>query len=77
MLKLATDADFNGRVYKALLRQVPDFAWERVKAGLPMPGVFVIQNRRHHIGQMVNDILLVALCSAQDEWKDRVEFLPL
>ncbi len=42
-----------------------------------MPGVLIIRNRPDQIGQMVEDILLVALCSTQDEWKDRVEFLPL
>ncbi len=117
MLRLAADADFDGVVYRALLRRQPDldlvrvqdlglrtapdsdvlawaaadgrillthdrktmtkFAYHRVQAGLPLPGVFVIRDRPEQIGQMVEDILLVALCSTPDEWRDRVVFLPL
>ncbi len=53
------------------------FAYQRVQAGLPLSGVFVIRDKPEQIGQMVEDILLVALCSTQDEWRDRVVFLPL
>jgi hypothetical protein len=42
------------------------FAYQRVEAGLPMPGVFVVRNQPHHIGAMVEDLLLVVLCSSQD-----------
>lgn len=114
MLRLATDADFDGVAYRALLRELPDldivraqdvglrtaqdpdilawaaaegrillthdrktmtkFAYQRVAAGLPMLGVFVI---RDQIGQMVEEILVPVLCSEQDEWKDQVRFLPI
>jgi hypothetical protein len=117
MLRLATDADFNGRVFRALLRALPDldivraqdagfrtqadpavlewaasegrillthdrrtlvgFAYQRVAAGLPMPGVFVIRNRGGQIGQMTQDILVPVLCSEQHEWDGQVQFLPL
>jgi hypothetical protein len=117
MLRLAIDADFNGRAYRALLRELPEldmvrvqdaglrtaedadvlawaaaedrillthdrrtmvgFACERVKAGLPVPGVFVIRDRPNQIGLMVEEILFPVLYSEQDEWKDRVQFLPL
>jgi predicted nuclease of predicted toxin-antitoxin system len=53
------------------------FAYERVSAGLPMAGVVVIRNRPGQIGLMVEEILLVALASEADEWKDQVRFLPL
>ena len=116
MLRMVSDADFNGTLYRAMFRELPDldlirvqdaglrtaedpdilawaasegriltddretmpgFAYERVRTGQPMPGVFIIRNRPRQIGQMVEDILLVVLCSSQDEWQDRVEFLPL
>jgi len=117
MLRLASDADFHGGVYRGLLRRQPDldivriqdaglrtaadpdilawaashqrillthdretmpkFAHERVRAGLGMPGLFVLRNRPKQIGQMVEDVLLIALCSSPEELKDRVEFLPL
>lgn len=117
MFRLATDADFRGRLYRALLRKLPDldivrvqdvglrtaldpdvlawaaseggillthdqktmtkFAYERIRAGLPMPGVFLVPNQIARIGLLVEEIRLVTLCSSQEEWKDRVQFLPI
>ncbi|HZW33044.1 MAG TPA: DUF5615 family PIN-like protein [Isosphaeraceae bacterium] len=37
-------------------------AYERVRAGLPMPGIFEV-SRRVAIGQAIDEILLVAECS--------------
>jgi predicted nuclease of predicted toxin-antitoxin system len=116
MLRLASDADFNGDIIRGLFQRrpdlnlirvqdvglrtaddptilgwaaaggrillthdrstMPDFAYERVRAGQPMPGVFVIRNKPP-FGPIIDELLLVALCSTQEEWKDRVEFLPL
>jgi hypothetical protein len=116
MLRLATDADFNGRVLRGLLARQPDLdivrvqdaglrtahdpeilewaaregrivithdrqtmpghAYERVETGLPMPGVFVVPNIPA-VGRIIEAILLTNECSTQDEWRDRVEFLPL
>jgi predicted nuclease of predicted toxin-antitoxin system len=116
MLRLVSDADFNGRVYRALLLRdpsldivraqdvglrtapdpdvlawaaaegrivltqdqatMPDFAWDRVRAGLPMPGVFVARDDVP-IGLRVQEILIVALCSTQAEWENQVVYLPL
>jgi predicted nuclease of predicted toxin-antitoxin system len=55
---------------------MPGFAYDRVGAGQPIPGVFVVRNKPL-LGPIIDEILLVALCSSQEEWKDRVEFLPL
>jgi uncharacterized protein with PIN domain len=51
-------------------------AYQRVKAGLPLPGVIVFRHRLS-IGQAIEEILTVASCSTEDEMKDRVVFLPL
>jgi hypothetical protein len=51
-------------------------AYERVRAGLPMPGVFEV-SRRVGIGQAIDDILLVAGCSQDGEWEGQVRYLPL
>ena len=51
-------------------------AYERVQAGLPMPGVIVLLNRLL-MGQAIEQILIVAECSTLAEMKDRVVFLPL
>jgi predicted nuclease of predicted toxin-antitoxin system len=52
------------------------FAWDRVKAGLPMPGV-IVRRRSVPIGQAINDLLLTACCGIADDFKDQVQFLPL
>jgi predicted nuclease of predicted toxin-antitoxin system len=55
---------------------LPHFAYERVVAGDPMPGVFVI-NDRLPVGQAIEEILLVATCSEASEWTGKVLYLPL
>ena len=51
------------------------FAWDRVRAGLPMPGVLVLPEGAG-IGPIIDAILLANACSSQDEWRDQVQFLP-
>jgi predicted nuclease of predicted toxin-antitoxin system len=64
-----------GRVLLTHDRQtMPGFAYDRVRARLPMPGVIVLRDERERIGVLVEAVLLVALCSEQAEWIDRVEF---
>jgi predicted nuclease of predicted toxin-antitoxin system len=55
---------------------MPDFAYERLAAGLPMPGVFVM-NDRDSVRQAIDELLLVDDCSEHLEWNGRVLFLPL
>ncbi|NJR62170.1 MAG: DUF5615 family PIN-like protein [Cyanobacteria bacterium CRU_2_1] len=52
------------------------FAYERVQAGLSMPGVFEI-SRRVPVGLAIEEILLLAECSLEGEWEGQVRFLPL
>ena len=47
------------------------FAYERVRSGLAMPGVFEIA-RRVRIGVAVEQIELLALCSHEGEWEGQV-----
>jgi len=51
-------------------------AYDRIAAGLPMPGVFEI-SQDVPIGRALEDILLLVLCSDQDEWQGQLIFLPL
>jgi hypothetical protein len=51
-------------------------AWDRVNSGQPMPGV-IARKPGTGIGQAIEDILLIAECSTEDEIKDRIEFIPL
>ena len=52
------------------------FAYERVRAGQSMPGVFEV-GRTASIGRAIEDILLLAECSLDDEWEGQVQYLPL
>ncbi len=51
-------------------------AYDRIAAGLPMPGVFEL-SQNVPIGTAVDEILLIALCSDQDDWQGQIRFLPL
>lgn len=57
-------------------RTLIGFAYDRVRAGLPMPGVFVLR-RRISIGDVIDALLILGMCSSPDEWKDQVTHVPL
>lgn len=52
------------------------YAYERVRSGMPMPGVFEIA-RHVPIGVAVEQIELLAMCSLEGEWEGQVRYLPL
>ena len=52
------------------------FARARIVVGPPMPGLFALRPRTT-VAQAIDALLLVDFCSDQDEWQNRVEFLPL
>lgn len=52
------------------------FAYERIAAGLPMPGVFEV-SLGVPIKVVIEDILLLAECSVEGEWKGKVSYLPI
>ena len=51
-------------------------AYERVRRGLPMPGVFEIR-QEVPIGVAIEEVLILAECSTEGEWEGRVGHLPL
>lgn len=55
---------------------MPDHAYERVLKGLPMPGVFVVE-QEESIGRIIEEIILLAECSFEGEWEGQVNYLPL
>jgi hypothetical protein len=57
-------------------RTMPDHAAERIRAGLPMCGVVVVP-LRFPLAQAIDEIELIARCSLDGEWDDKVQFLPL
>jgi uncharacterized protein DUF5615 len=57
------------------LNTMVGFAWSRVESGQPMPGVVaLLQNIG--AGRVIDDILLIALCSMPEDMKDQVLFVP-
>ncbi len=52
------------------------YATERIEAGQPMPGVFIV-GQDVPVGQAVDDMLLLIECSREGEWEGLVLHLPL
>jgi hypothetical protein len=52
------------------------YAYERVRAQQPMPGVFEVP-RSAPIGRVIEDLLLIAEYSTPDEWNNQIRYLPL
>ena len=52
------------------------YAYERVRAGRPMPGVCEV-SRAIPVGTAVEEIELFATCSLAEEWENQVRYLPL
>jgi hypothetical protein len=55
---------------------ITKYAYARIQAARPMPGVFEI-SRATPIGRVIEDVLLLAECSLDHEWKGQVLYLPL
>jgi hypothetical protein len=55
---------------------ITTFAYERIRAGKPMPGVFEVA-RTVALRSAIDDILLLADCSVDGEWEGQVRYLPL
>jgi len=52
------------------------FAYERIQSGFSMPRLFEV-SRRVPVGLAIEEIILIAECSLEDEWEGQVRFLPL
>lgn len=52
------------------------YAYERVEAGQPMPGVFEM-SRFLAIGAVLKDVMLLAEYSLEGEWEGQIRYLPL
>lgn len=50
--------------------------YSRVNQGLPMPGIFVVPQELA-ISQAIEDLLLIAECSLEEEDEGQVRYLPL
>lgn len=75
-----TVLDWAARTGRILLthdvKTITQHAYERVRAGLPMPGVFEV-SRAVPISIAIEDLVLLAECSLDGEWDGQVRYLPL
>ncbi|GAB4578039.1 MAG: hypothetical protein Fur0022_07710 [Anaerolineales bacterium] len=55
---------------------MPDFAFGRVAEGHPMPGVFIL-NDQMSLKEAIDELLFLDECSEQEDWNNRVIYLPL
>jgi predicted nuclease of predicted toxin-antitoxin system len=55
---------------------VPGFAYDRVRAGEPMPGVFLVSDRMPK-GQAIDQLVLAIECLGPEDCKDQVIHFPL
>jgi hypothetical protein len=58
------------------INTVPGFAYERVRTGLSMQGVFLVP-KSMSIGQAIDDLELAVKAQTLDDCKDRVTYFPL
>jgi predicted nuclease of predicted toxin-antitoxin system len=115
-MRFLADENFNGMLYKTLLKAIPDldilrvqdtvmyqapdsellawaaqeerillthdvqtvtyFAYERVRAGLPMPGVIEVRISKT-IGDIADELALMIQASSPDEFINQVRYIPL
>lgn len=79
MLLLAADENLNNKLVRGVQRLVATmarFAYDRVEAGLSMPGVFEI-GIGLPLAVAIEEIVLLAECSINGEWEGQVRYLPL
>jgi hypothetical protein len=70
-------ADQEGRIVLTHdVATMTTFAYQRIQAGLSMPGLFEV-SRRVSVGLAIEEIILIAECSIEGEWEGQVRFLPL
>jgi len=55
---------------------VPGFAYDRVRGGEPMPGVFLVSDQMPK-GQAIEELLLAVECLSPEDCKDQVLHFPL
>jgi hypothetical protein len=58
------------------IKTIPKYAYERIAARLPMPGVIVVP-KEFPIGQAIEELLTIIECSEQSEHENQVVHIPL
>jgi hypothetical protein len=76
MLRLAADENFDNDILRGHVSTITKYAYERVRGGLAMPGVFEVAADAP-VGRIIDDILMIVECSLPEEWAGQVRYLPL
>jgi hypothetical protein len=58
------------------VRTMPSHAYDRVTAGLRMPGVCVVPQSLP-LGRTIEELVIVFACSTREDWDNQVRYLPL
>ena len=58
------------------VQTIVGYAYERVQAGLPMPGVIEVRLTQG-IGAIVEDLVVLISASTPDEFENQVRYIPL
>jgi hypothetical protein len=75
-LLLAWAAEQGRLVLSHDVKTLIDYANDRTRSGLPMPGLIEVP-RSMSVGPAAEDILVLAKCSREGEWEGQIIFLPL
>ena len=55
---------------------MPKYAAQRIRAGLPISGMFAVA-KTLPVGQVIEELILLVECSFEREWENQVVYLPL
>lgn len=55
---------------------ITHYAYERLRVGRPVPGIFEV-HARAPIGRVIDDLLLILEVSEPGDWEGQVRYLPL
>ena len=57
-------------------KTIPSYAHDRVSSGLPIPGVFLVDDDMP-VGKAIEEVLIAAKCLTPEECKDLVRYFPM
>lgn len=69
-------ADENRVLLTHDVKTITKHAYDRMDSGLPVPGVLEV-SLTASMGQIIDDLLLIAELSLDGEWENRIEYVPL
>jgi predicted nuclease of predicted toxin-antitoxin system len=74
LLQRATEL---GRILVSQDKDLLGEGMRRLKQDKPFPGIVYAHQLRVTIGQMVEDLELIAQATSPEEWRGRIEYLPI